>query len=191
MADPLRHFQALWLRVKRSHAAEPTAMTLATADHAGRPMARTVLLKGISNGGFVFFTNEQSRKGRQLADNPRAALCFFWSGIDQQVLVEGRVSRVSRPEADAYWMTRPRQSQIGAWASQQSRPLKNRAALLKRYREFERRYKGKAVPRPAYWVGFRVAPSRIEFWRCGDFRLHRRTAFTKSGRRWKATLLNP
>ncbi len=183
--------RSLLRQAQRQHRQEPVAMTLATASSNRQPSTRTVLLKGVSNQGFVFFTNTNSRKGRQLADNPRAALCFFFDSLDRQVNVEGRVHRVSDKEADAYWNTRPRQSQLGAWASQQSSPLKNRAALLKRAAQFAKKYKGKNVPRPPYWTGFCVLPNRIEFWKRGAYRLHHRLAYEKKGGRWTVALLNP
>jgi len=166
-------------------------MTLATADRRGRPTARTVLLKSADGRGFTFFTNMESRKGRQIAENPRAALCFYWDPLWHQVLVEGRLERLSAAEVDAYWASRPRDSQLGAWASLQSRPLASRRTLLERFSRFKRSFAGKVIPRPAYWTGLRLVPDRIEFWRGRPHRLHDRLAYVKSGRRWKRGLLFP
>ncbi len=187
----LREFHRLFGRIKRSGLAEPTAVILATAGASGRPSARTVLLKGLDQRGFVFYTNRLSRKGKQLKENPRAALCFYWEPIGRQVIVEGSVRPVSNREADLYWSTRPRESQIGAWASAQSQPLKSRAQLLLQAARSMRKFAGRPVPRPRYWSGFRVVPQRIEFWKRRPFRLHERILFLKRGGRWKQQLLSP
>jgi pyridoxamine 5'-phosphate oxidase len=170
---------------------EPTAMTLATANSDGRPSVRTVLLKSFDAAGFVFFTNLESRKGGDLTANPRAALCFYWGPLEKQVIVEGDVQRVSDAEADAYWVTRARDSQIGAWASLQSRPLSGRAEFLKRIAAAAARHLTGPVPRPAYWTGLRVQPRRIEFWKGMPFRLHERTLYERTGDVWSKTLLYP
>ncbi len=191
MVDVIRDVQRLLSRAKRTRLKEPTAMTLATADLNGRPTVRTVLLKGVSERGFVFFTNLGSRKGKQLRANPRAALCFFWEPLDRQLIVDGRVTRVSEKEADDYWKTRPRTSQLGAWASHQSQPLNHRSTLTRRLKAVTKRFSGKPVPRPVSWSGFCVRPERIEFWRRGAHRLHHRLVYVKRSGRWTAGLLNP
>ncbi len=171
---------------------EPTAMTLATATASGRPSARTVLLKQVDEDGFVFYTNSLSRKGRQLAANARAALTFFWAPLMRQVVIEGAVQPVSDVEADAYFASRPRLSQIGAWASQQSEPLEGREAFEARIAEVEARFADSPVTRPPHWTGYRVRPDMIEFWQGREGRLHDRERYYRgeSGT-WEWTLLNP
>jgi pyridoxamine 5'-phosphate oxidase len=158
---------------------EPTAMTLATVDEHGLPDARIVLLKGVSEAGLTFYTNLGSAKAAQLRANPHAALCFHWAPLERQVRVRGAVSRVSDAEADAYFATRPRQSQIGAWASKQSQPLEERLELERRIARFAAKYALGAVPRPEFWSGFRVAPVSVEFWQKRAFRLHERQVFVR------------
>src|SRR5215510_9161442 len=162
--DPIARFQRWYAQARASHIEQPDAMTLATADARGRPSARMVLLKHADAAGFVFYTNGKSRKGLELSANPRAALVFHWDGLGRQVRIEGPVRRVSKAEADAYWVTRPRASQLAALASEQSASLRTRAQLMAKYRALARRYRGAAVPRPAHWTGYRVAPRTIEFW---------------------------
>lgn len=171
---------------------EPTAMTLATATANGRPSARTVLLKQVDEEGFVFYTNSLSRKGRQLSANARAALTFFWAPLMRQVMVEGAVQPVSDVEADAYFASRPRLSQIGAWASQQSEPLAGREAFEARLAEVEARFADGPVTRPPHWTGYRVRPDMVEFWQGREGRLHDRERYYRgeSGT-WEWTLLNP
>jgi pyridoxamine 5'-phosphate oxidase len=169
----------------------PEAVALATADPSGRPSARIVLLKHADEDGFVFYTNTLSRKGAELAANPRAALAFHWSPLRKQVRVEGRIEPVSQAEADAYWATRPRASCLAALASRQSRPLASRAALLARWRDLRDRHRGKPIPRPRWWSGYRLAPEAIEFWTHREHRLHDRELFTRSRRGWKRALLQP
>lgn len=170
---------------------EPTAMTLATLAHDGGVAARMVLLKDFGAEGFVFYTNLESSKGRQLEANPRVALVFFWKTTKVQVRIEGRVERVSDAEADAYFATRDRGSQLGAWASQQSRPLRNRAELIKRVARFEARYLGRPVPRPPHWSGLRVRAEMIEFWHGRKSRLHDRFRFTPGPEGWIEERLYP
>jgi pyridoxamine 5'-phosphate oxidase len=165
-------------------------MTLATADERGRPSARLVLLKGADERGFVFFTNRESRKARELEANPFAALCIHWPASHQQVRVEGRVERAGDDESDAYFASRPREAQLGAWASEQSAPLASREALEARVRELGARYPG-AVPRPPHWGGYRVVPDRIELWFEGPARLHDRFLYVREGDGWTMTRLNP
>ncbi|MCC5809297.1 MAG: pyridoxamine 5'-phosphate oxidase [Ectothiorhodospiraceae bacterium] len=192
LEEAVERFQALLNEARRRELPEPTAMTLATAWEDGRPSARTVLLKSVDSRGFVFYTNRRSRKGRQITVNPLAALCFLWQPMGAQVLVEGNVEAVSDEEADAYFASRPRQSQIGAWASHQSEPLDDRSALEQRVRELEQRYDGQDVPRPAYWSGYRVVPSMIEFWNAREGRLHDRERYQRQDDGdWVHYWLNP
>ncbi len=183
-----------WLDIARAHPeiTEPTAMTLATATANGRPSARTVLLKHIDHQGFVFYTNSRSRKGQQLGANARAALTFFWSPLMRQVLVEGAVQPVSEAEADVYFASRPRLSQIGAWASQQSEPLASREAFEQQIAEVEARFADHEVPRPPHWTGYRLWPDMLEFWEGREGRLHDRDRYFRSDNgEWDWVLLNP
>lgn len=187
--DPLAMFSALFERAARE-CAEPDAMVLSTVDADGRPSGRYVLLKGVDDRGFVFYTNLESRKARALDANPYAALTFYWP-VATQVRIEGDVERVSGPDADAYFATRPRDSQIGAWASKQSAPLASRAALDARFAEIEERFTGVPVPRPPFWSGYRVIARSIEFWTRDDARLHERVHFERRNGAWARTLLFP
>jgi pyridoxamine 5'-phosphate oxidase len=181
-----------WLRqATRLEVNDPNAMTLATATKDGLPSARSVLLKGYDEAGFVFYTNTESRKGRELAANPRAALLFHWKTLARQIRIEGSTAPVSAAEADAYYASRPRISRLGAWASDQSRPLENRAALDARVAAAEARFPGEDIPRPAHWCGTRVRPDRFEFWQDMPFRLHHRMVFTRQGEGWRTELLYP
>ena len=166
-------------------------MALATVGASGAPAVRYVLLKGVDAGGFVFFTDARSRKGRELAANPRVSAAFYWNALGRQVRVEGRVEPVAEAEADAYWRTRPRESRLSAAASRQSRALRSRAELVERRRRLARRYRDGEIPRPPGWSGFRIVPRAIEFWTHRDDRLHRRELFRLSGGRWRKTLLEP
>lgn len=191
--DALNTFTDLLEQAKRSPDPEPTAMTVATVGRDGRPAARTVLLKAFDERGFVFFTNFSSRKGRQLAANPQAALLFHWKHLREgvQVKVEGTVEPVSAAEADAYFASRPRGSQVGAWASLQSQPLASRELFDQRVADVEKRYEGQDVPRPPHWSGFRVVPERIEFWYGAQFRLHERQCYERVDGAWTKLMLYP
>lgn len=177
--DPFRLFEAWMADAVAAEPEDPNAMALATADAAGRPSVRMVLLKGFDARGFVFYTNFESDKGRQLIANPQAALCFHWKSLRRQVRIEGPAVPVSDEEADAYFQSRPRDSRIGAWASQQSRPLEGRWELEKRIAQYAAEFNVGPVPRPPHWSGRRVIPDRIEFWRDRPFRLHDRRVFTR------------
>lgn len=192
-ADPLALFRAWLAEAEAAEPNDPTAMTLATATLDGRPSARMVLLKGVDERGLVFFTNHESRKAGELEANPRAALLFHWKSLRRQVRVEGPVEHTTDAEADAYFATRARISRLGAWASDQSRPLPERAVLEARLAEMEARYPGEEVPRPPHWSGYRVRPEAWEFWLNMPYRLHDRTRFTRDqvGKRWVAGKLYP
>jgi pyridoxamine 5'-phosphate oxidase len=166
-------------------------MTLATANASGRPSARVVLLRDFSEKGFVFYTNLESRKAREIRANPRAALNFSWQALESQVQIEGSVGSVDPADADLYWASRPRESQLGAWASQQSRELVSREVLEARFAQLERDYAGREVPRPPHWSGFRLVPERIEFWKSMPHRLHDRTLYELVDGRWRRGLLYP
>ena len=189
--DPVALFDTWLVEARTSEPNDPEAMALATADADGRPSVRMVLLKGHGPDGFVFYTNLDSRKGAELAANRHVALLFHWKSLRRQVRIEGAVTSVSDGEADAYFASRARESQLGAWASDQSRPLGDRAVFEDRYRDAEARFAGGEVPRPPRWSGFRVAPERIEFWRDQPFRLHERRLFVRQDRTWKEGLLYP
>jgi pyridoxamine 5'-phosphate oxidase len=195
MLDPrvLATFEALLAEAKASQDPEPTAMTLATVDAAGQPSARTVLLKDVDARGFVFYTNFDSRKGAQLLAEPRCALLFHWRWLRDgvQVNVQGSAARVDDAEADAYFASRPRASQAGAWASLQSQELDSRETLEKRLSAVEAEYLGQAIPRPAHWSGFRVSPVRVEFWYGERHRLHERHVHEFSDGRWQERMLYP
>ena len=188
--EPLAPF-GRWLDEAWKGEPNAHAMTLATTAPDGWPSARVVLLKGFDERGFVFYTNLESRKSTELSANPYAALCFLWKSMNRQVRVEGPVERVADDEADAYFASRPRDSQIGAWASDQSRPLESRAELERRVAAFSQRYGEGTVPRPIYWSGFRVMPQRVEFWQERTFRLHDRLLFVREGEEWRRERLFP
>jgi len=190
-ADPLTELAALLARAALTEPEAGTAATLATADAGGRPAARVVLIKQMDRRGLVFFTNHDSRKGRELRQNPQAALCFWWPTLERQVRIEGRVTRLPETESDAYFRSRPRGSQIGAWASRQSAPLGQRAALLAEVRALEARFAGAEVPRPPFWGGYRLEPDRIEFWEGREDRLHERRLHIRQGDAWTSQHLYP
>jgi pyridoxamine 5'-phosphate oxidase len=189
--DPLELFEHWFAEAKRAGVEVPEAMTLATATGGGVPSARMVLLKGADEDGFVFYTGYGSRKSDELEQNQRAALVFYWRPVGRQVRVEGPVERVAEPESAAYFATRPRGSQLAAWASQQSRPLRSREELDRRYAELEREYEGRDVPLPPHWGGYRLHPEAIEFWEHRENRLHDRLRYTRAREGWKAERLSP
>ncbi len=188
--EPLTPFRR-WLDEAWKGEPNAHAMTLATTTSDGRPSARAVLLKGLDERGYVFYTNLESRKSKELLANPHAALCFLWKSLNRQVRVEGFVELATDGEADAYFASRPRDSQIGAWASDQSQPLASRAELERRVDEFSRRFEEEPVPRPPYWAGFRVVPQRVEFWQEQPSRLHDRILFIREGDGWRRERLFP
>jgi pyridoxamine 5'-phosphate oxidase len=189
-ADPITEFLNAMQRAE-AHKVDTAPMTLATVDAQGQPSARVVLLRGVDARGFAFFTNYDSRKGRELDTNPRAALCIHWITLDEQIRVEGRAERLPDAESDAYFASRPRGSQLGAWASDQSRILPSRETLEEKYREVERRFDGQAVERPPFWGGYRVVPDHIEFWYGRPDRLHDRVVYTRENGGWTIERLYP
>jgi len=192
--DPIERFRGVYARaqkIDRSIISEPNAMMLATIEKGGQPSVRVVLLKGFDERGFVFYTNYEGRKGRELLANPKAALCFYWAPLGIQVRIEGTVTKVADEEADAYFATRERGSQIGAWASKQSRPIESPTALDDRVAEYEKKFAGRGIPRPDFWSGFRVAAERIEFWKNKPNRLHERHLYTRDGDGWRIETLYP
>jgi len=194
LRDPIALFQQYLAEAKalpREQVPEPTAFALATVSANGQPSVRILLLKDVDKRGFTFYTNLESRKGRELAGNRHAAMNFHWPQLERQVRIEGRVAHVSDAEADAYFATRPRGSQIGAWASRQSRSIERPGDLEVRVAEFEKKFEGQDVPRPPHWSGFRLEASSIEFWKGKPSRLHDRQLFLKEGDGWKIQTLYP
>jgi pyridoxamine 5'-phosphate oxidase len=189
--DPFLLFDDWLAEAKQSEPNDPNGMALATADTSGRPHVRMVLLKGHGRNGFVFYTNQGSDKGRQLAENAQAALLFHWKSLRRQIRIEGNVIPVSDAQSNAYFASRGRDSQLGAWASDQSRPLDDRATFEARFAEYETRFAGGDVPRPPHWSGVRVVPDRIEFWEDRAHRLHHRRLFLPDGTGWTESLLFP
>ena len=191
VADPFTRFGELLERARASEIPEPNALTLATVGGDGRPSSRVVLLRGFDTHGFAFYTNLGSRKARELAGNPHAALCFHWEPLEVQIRIEGAAEPVSDDEADAYFALRPRGSQIGAWASRQSEPLPNRDELEERVWEAEARFADQPIPRPPFWSGFRVVPDRFEFWYGQPSRLHHRDVYVRAANGWMTYNLYP
>jgi pyridoxamine 5'-phosphate oxidase len=189
--DPIALFSHLFAQVQKAVPKDPNAMVLSSVGADGRPSSRVVLLKELDARGFTFYTNLESRKGRELLGQPYAALCFYWVTLEKQVRVEGPVERVSDTEADAYFASRARGSQLSAWASQQSATLPSREGLEERVRDLERKYEGKPIPRPRHWSGLRVVPERMEFWTSKPNRLHERVLYTRTTDGWSAGLLYP
>jgi pyridoxamine 5'-phosphate oxidase len=189
--EALAQFRQLFERAQTLELREPAAAALATADAHARPSVRLVLVRDFDDRGFVFYTNSFSRKGRELAANPFAALCFYWDPIAEQVRIEGPVESVPERENDAYWERRPRERQIGAWVSNQSERLESPGVLLQRYAEAEQQFAGREVPRPAHWFGYRIVPTRIEFWSNRPSRLHERILYERQDGGWTKYLLYP
>jgi pyridoxamine 5'-phosphate oxidase len=190
-ADPVEMFRRWFAFAKKARLHQPHAFSIATATPDGAPSSRMVLLKGFDERGFVFYTNYESRKSGELAVNQKAALLFFWSELHRQVRIEGTISKVSREESERYFHSRPRGSQLGAWASHQSRPLASREELMQREKEFEAKYTGQEVPLPPYWGGFRITPTRFEFWQGRTYRLHDRFIYTRAVAGWQTQRLSP
>ena len=189
--EPFARFREFLTEAEATGMSNPNAMVVSSVDPEGQPSSRVVLLKGLDERGFVFYTNFESRKGREILGNPKVSLNFYWRQLDKQVIVLGSAERVGDEEADAYFASRPRGSQLGAWVSQQSRPLPSRAHLVEEAAQLEAHYLGRPIPRPPYWSGFRVVPHWIEFWISGAFRLHDRTVYERSGEGWRVTKRYP
>jgi len=189
--DPTEQFRRWFGAALDAGLHEPNAMTVATATPEGRPSARVVLLKGFDGRGFVFYTNYEGRKGRELEENNRAALLFYWGELERQVRIEGTVSRVPKAESDAYYASRPRGSRLGAWASEQSRTVEGRGVLEDRIGDLEAEYEGREVPRPPFWGGYRVEPEVVEFWQGRENRLHDRIVYRREDGGWKIERLQP
>jgi pyridoxamine 5'-phosphate oxidase len=190
-ADPIARFRRWFRQAQAARLALPEAMALATADRSGAPSVRFVLMKHADERGIVFYTNVESRKGVEMLANPRASVVFYWDPLGRQVRFDGRIEPVGSAEADAYWRTRPRESQLAALSSRQSAEIESRTQLMRRYRLLERRYRGEEIPRPPGWTGFRLVPRTIEFWTRRNHRLHDRERFTRSREGWRSALLQP
>lgn len=191
MRDPFSLFRAWYRDAVKAGTALPEAMALATSTRKGAPSVRLVLHRGLSRGGFEFYTNYRSRKAAELLDNPRAALVFYWPLIERQVRAEGRIQKVTQDESDKYFRSRPRESRLGAWISPQSEEIPDRAFLEREFERAQARYAGKTIPRPPFWGGFRLIPDEIEFWQGQPHRLHDRWSYRKTGGRWHVVRLAP
>jgi pyridoxamine 5'-phosphate oxidase len=189
--DPFKQFERWYNEILNSGTVEPTAMIVATANKKGIPTVRTVLLKSYDKQGFVFFTNYESRKGKDLAENPKAALLFLWKEEKRQVRIIGNIEKVSKEESEEYFRSRPIESQLGAWASKQSNVIPNREHLLDKYEKYKKQFEGKEIPLPPNWGGYRVIPEEIEFWQGRENRLHDRICYTISGKEWNISRLSP
>jgi pyridoxamine 5'-phosphate oxidase len=189
--DPIVQFHEWFQKVIDADLHEPNAMILATATAEGKPSARTVLLKGYDERGFVFYTNYEGRKAKEIEANPTCALLFYWGELERQVRIEGRASSLSGEESDAYFAGRPRGSRLGAWASEQSRPVEDRSVLEERVRALEAEYDGRGIPRPPFWGGYRVEPQEIEFWQGRENRLHDRLVYRREDGAWRIERLQP
>lgn len=189
--DPLEQFREWFEEALDAGLHEPNAMTIATSTSDGRPSARIVLLKGYDERGFVFYTNYEGRKARELEANPSCTLAFYWGELERQIRIEGRAARVPDKESDAYFASRPRGSQLGAWTSEQSRTVESRGRLEERLRSLEAEYEGREIPRPPFWGGYRVQPESLEFWQGRENRLHDRLLYARSDGEWKIQRLQP
>ncbi|MEW4466265.1 pyridoxamine 5'-phosphate oxidase [Parasphingorhabdus sp. JC815] len=190
-SNPFTLFDSWFTMARESEPNDSNAMTIATVNDDGQPSARMVLLKGHGPDGFIFYTNKESRKAEDIAANPKAAILFHWKSLRRQIRIEGSLSAVADDIADAYFATRGRDSQLGAWASDQSRPLDSRATFEQRYKEMQMRFDGQDVPRPPYWSGYRLTPQRFEFWQDREHRLHERRIFVRDGEGWAEGMLYP
>ena len=191
MTDPFSLFETWFAEARETEINDSNAMTIATADADGQPSARMVLLKGHGPDGFIFYSNQQSRKAGDIAENPKAAILFHWKSLRRQIRIDGQISTVADDLADAYFATRSRDSQLGAWASDQSRPLADRETFEARFAEMTERFEGNDVPRPPHWSGYRLTPARFEFWQDRAHRLHERRTFVRDGDEWTEGLLYP
>ncbi len=192
LSNPIEQFRVVYATAREQAATDPTAMVLSTCTRDGTPSSRVVLLKDVTDLGFVFFTNYHSRKSREILLNPRGSLCFYWPAIDQQVRVEGTITKTSNRDSDDYFATRPRISQLGAWASDQSQPLRSKQELMDRVQELDQRYNDVSIPRPSFWGGYLIRPNAMEFWTNGEFRLHDRFRYTLlDDGKWFVQRLNP
>ena len=189
--DPFKQFERWYNEILNSGTVEPTAMIVATANKKGIPTVRTVLLKSYDKQGFVFFTNYESRKGKDLAENPKAALLFLWKEEKRQVRIIGNIEKVSKEESEEYFRSRPIESQLGAWASKQSNVIPNREYLLDKYEKYKKQFEGKEIPLPPNWGGYRVIPEEFEFWQGRENRLHDRICYTIKGKDWQISRLSP
>ena len=191
-SDPYDIFKEWFQMAEKNEPVDPNAMTLATCSRTGRPSARTVLLKSWDSGGFTFFTNYNSRKAQDITENPQAALLFYWKSLGRQVRIEGRVEKLPPAQSDEYFAGRPENSQLGAWASQQSEHLESREALLAKMAEYKNQFSGRTIPRPPHWGGYILKPDHFEFWQAGDARLHDRFSFDmQNNADWHGQRLNP